>query len=423
MRIVVYPHTLSVGGSQLNAIELAASVRDRGHEVTIFAAESGPLADTIARLRLPLIVAPAHRLRPSGIIARALRDVCRRERIDIVHGYEWPPCVEGFYGPGLFDGIAVGCTVMSMAVAPFIPASIPLIVGTEQIAAAARVGRRRPVDVIEPPVDTDQNHPAIDGTQFRKQYGIGERPTIVVVSRLAHALKLEGIERAIGAAGLLAADIDVRLVIVGDGPARKRLSRAADAVNTYTGKPTVLMTGELADPTPAYAAADIILGMGGSALRAMAFAKPVVVLGELGFAKLLSAETIDTFLWQGFYGLGNGDVAPEELANILRPLLRDDEARRRLGGYSREFVEQRFSLKAAGERQQQLYEQWLATPSHRGWLAVEGASTALQLVAYKTRRRFDRWRGKSASEDFNTVKEISKISSLARAGRHRSVTS
>ena len=121
MRVVVYPHLMTVGGSQLNAIELAAAVRDRGHDVTVFAAEAGPLGETVTRLDLPLVLAPEHTKRPSIPIARALRDLCRRERIDVVHGYEWPPCLEGFYGPLLCDGVVVGCTVMSMSVAPFIP--------------------------------------------------------------------------------------------------------------------------------------------------------------------------------------------------------------------------------------------------------------------------------------------------------------
>ena len=36
VRILVYPHDLSMGGSQINAIEIGAKVRDLGHEVVIF---------------------------------------------------------------------------------------------------------------------------------------------------------------------------------------------------------------------------------------------------------------------------------------------------------------------------------------------------------------------------------------------------
>ena len=46
---------------------------------------------------------------------------------------------------------------MSMAVAPFIPFELPLVVGTRQIAAHERSRGRRRTLVIEPPVDLRTN--------------------------------------------------------------------------------------------------------------------------------------------------------------------------------------------------------------------------------------------------------------------------
>jgi glycosyltransferase involved in cell wall biosynthesis len=413
MRIIVYPHLMTIGGSQINAIELAAAVRDRGHEVFVFGAESGPLIETVGKLGLPLVIGPPHGRRPSIGIARMLRELCRREHIDIVHCYEWPPCLEGFYGTLFFDAVTVGCTVLSMSVAPFIPRSIPLIVGTEQIASATRINRTGRVDVIEPPVDTKSNHPAIDGDVFRRQYGLESYVAIVLVSRLAVTLKLEGIERAIRAVALLAKTNRLRLVIVGDGPARQQLSRLGAEVNAHAKEPIVTFTGELADPRPAYAAGDVVLGMGGSALRAMAFSKPVIVLGELGFAELLTPESASVFLWQGFYGLGNGDQRPENLADLLRPLVTSRARRSDLGTFSRKLVESRFSLAAAAKRQESFYQKWLEERATRSTLIAEATRTSARFLSYKIRQRLDRWwTRRSAFEDFNTTSEIAKTAEL-----------
>ncbi len=51
---------------------------------------------------------------------------------------------------------------MSMAVAPFIPRTMPLVVGTRQIEAAERQFGRERVVTIEPPVDLDLNSPDLD---------------------------------------------------------------------------------------------------------------------------------------------------------------------------------------------------------------------------------------------------------------------
>jgi glycosyltransferase involved in cell wall biosynthesis len=420
MRIIVYPHQMTVGGSQLNAIELAAAVRDRGHDVSLFAAEGGPLEAEVKDLQLPLVIAPHHKRRPSMRIALTLRDLCRREHVDIVHGYEWPPCLEAFYGPLLFDRVTVGCTVMSMAVAPFIPSFIPLIVGTEQIAAAARASRSGRVCVIEPPVDTEKNHPNVQGDGFRTRYRLDDRPTLVLVSRLTFALKLEGIERAMAAAEILARDVGLRLVIVGDGPARVKLARAAAEINACTGDATVTFTGELADPRSAYAAADVVLGMGGSALRAMAFAKPVVILGEHAFAELVTPESVSTFLWQGFYGLGDNDKRPERLAQLLRSLLADTRRRAELGAFARQLAESRFSLASAGSRQVDVYREWLqANRPRRSELVIAAARTATQVLSHKARQRLDRWRGREVAEDFNAVWRIAKTAEVAETTRRR----
>ena len=52
----------------------------------------------------------------------------------------------------------------------------------------------------------------------------------------------------------------------------------------------------------------------------MAFAKPLVVVGERGFSRVLDEDTLPTFLHQGWYGLGDG--RPDDLARSGRPAAR-----------------------------------------------------------------------------------------------------
>jgi glycosyltransferase involved in cell wall biosynthesis len=403
MRILVYPHMLSIGGSQLNAIELAAAVRDRGHEVWVFGAP-GPLTDHIHELGLPYLPADeAPGLRPSPKLMLRLRQIVHAEHIDVVHAYEWPPALEAFYGPHLTQRVPVVCTVMSMAVAPFLPPSMPLIVGTGQIQVAASERRTGPVKVLEPPVDTAANHPGIDGAGFRRQLGLDDgRLVVVIVSRLAKELKLEGLQTAIDVTSRLATELPISLVIVGDGPARGVLEAMAGTVNRRSGCPVVVLTGPLLDPRPAYAAADVVIGMGGSILRAMAFGKPVIVQGERGFFEVLRPDTAEQFLWQGFYGIGNGEGGQERLQRQLADLLGDAVVREALGGFARELVSSRFSLERAGGMQEAIYGQVLGL---RGTslprTTIEGVVSGLQVIGHKAKGRVQRWRGTNTVDDFN----------------------
>jgi hypothetical protein len=109
-----------------------------------------------------------------------------------------------------------------------------------------------------------------------------------------------------------------------------------------------------------YAMADIVLGMGSSALRGMAFAKPLVVQGEQAFWQLLTPESLPKFLDEGWYSRGDGVDGPGKLAAILGPLSRDPERRASLGALGRSVVTERFSLAAAGRKQAEIYAGMLA---------------------------------------------------------------
>lgn len=400
MRIVVYPHDLGVGGSQLNAIELAAAVRDLGHDVLVFG-RPGVLVHRVEELGLEFVEAPPPGKRPSPSAARALRALVAQRGVDVVHGYEWPPTLDAVLAfPG--GRTAVVSTVMSMSVPPFIPRSVDLVVGTEQIAAAERQRGRDRVRVIEPPVDLVHNHPGAGGdvADFRRQHGLEERATTVVsVARFARELKLEGTLTAIAVIGELARTQAVQLVLVGDGPARDDVARAAAAANAIAGRRAVVLTGQLNDPRPAYAAADIALGMGGSALRALAFGAPLVVQGEQGFWRTLEPTTLDEFLWTGWYGVGaDADGGAGALRRELAPLLADAGRRAALGAYGLDVV-QRFSLARAAERQAHIYAAAVAAPAPHA-RASETVAYA-RYARYYGAKRIRRALGRESTDDFN----------------------
>ena len=137
MRILVYPHELAIGGSQINAIDLAAGVAEAGHDVIVYGIP-GPLVSYIERRGLRFLPARRLRYRPAPSRIAQLVGIALRERLDLIHAYEWPPCLDAYYGAGLVGGVPLLCTVLGMKVMPYVLASVPLIMGT------AESGRRSP---------------------------------------------------------------------------------------------------------------------------------------------------------------------------------------------------------------------------------------------------------------------------------------
>jgi glycosyltransferase involved in cell wall biosynthesis len=335
----------------------------------------------------------------------ALCNLVRRRDVDIVHGYEWTTALEAYWGPRALLGVPATATVMSMAVAPFLPRDMPLVVGTEQIAAHERQLGRTAVDVIEPPVDVRHNSAgAVETEPFRSRYDLDPSTlTVVCVSRLSAELKLEGLLAAIDAVADVAATVPVQLVIVGDGPSRPDVAAHAEQANLRAGRQVAILTGELRDPRPAYAAADVCLAMGGSALRSMAFGRPGIVQGEQGFWELLTPETEGRFLWTGWYGVGDGaEHGRSRLGELLREVLASPVLRAELGRHGRGLVESRFALEIAGARQLELYRQATSAPVRRRESISLGVASASGLLAYTVRRRTERVLGRARLDDFNS---------------------
>lgn len=402
MRLLVYPHDLGIGGSQLNAIELAAAVQQLGHETVVFG-RPGPLNQRIKELGLEFVPSPELHHRPTPSVVNALVRLIKERKIDVIHGYEWPPALESLIAARRSPGTAAVTTVMSMAVAPFIPKAMPLLVGTREILKAEQEFGRTRVALLEPPVDLDANRPSLDigELEFRDSWGLDPAAyTVVLVSRLAKELKLEGILAAMSAVQLLSQALPVQLVVAGDGPMRSLVENHAQAVNAACGRQIIVLTGELDDPRAAYATADVALGMGGSALRALAFAKPLIVQGEKGFWELLTQERLPLFLEQGWYGVGSGTQGVERLADLLLGLLPDQSRREQLGSFGLEVVRERFSLTRGALILEDFYAQAIDAVGDINRMQELGAFG--RFVEYHLAQRLRRLVGPNPADDFNS---------------------
>src|SRR5260370_16354183 len=114
VKVLVYPPAMEIGGSQLNALEIAAAVRDRGHEVTVVS-RPGPLLKSVRRLGLsPVPLDPPPRRVPSPHAAAPLTRLSPGSGGDIVHGYEGPPPVEALPRPTPHPPLPPLCPLLSI---------------------------------------------------------------------------------------------------------------------------------------------------------------------------------------------------------------------------------------------------------------------------------------------------------------------
>jgi len=387
VNVVMFAHRLEVGGTQVNAIELADALqRLHGMTVTLFAT-SGPLVALARSKGLRYVAAPDASVHPSLARARALRDVVRSEAADLVHAWDWWQCLDACCALRMGRAVPLVVSDMMMQLTRILPKHLPTTFGTPEIVRLARMTGRTRTELLLPPVDTALNAPgSVDGAAFRRMHGIEDgAPLVVTVSRLSTWMKSDSLVRAIGAMERLGHHAGLRLVIVGEGLARAALERRAREVNDRLGFPAILFTGALLDPRPAYEAADIVIGMGGSSLRAMAFCKPVIVVGEGGFSAIFDPSTADAFHDRGFFGQSDPEQGTDALVAQLEHLLVDAGRRTEIGRFSRQFVVRHHALEAVGARLAGLYRDAAERPVSASTAALDALRTA---AVYLRERRF-----------------------------------
>ncbi len=315
-------------------------------------------------------------------MVRAVRAVVRTEHVDLVHAWDWQQCLDAFYGAQLACRVPVLGSISSMSVPWFLPPSLSVTFGTPDLVDQARRHRKGLTALLEPPVNVTRDDPAvIDPSLFRAEHAVTEGEFVIVcVSRLAGWMKLDGLRRTIRAVDTLADDYPVRLFIVGEGDVADLLRSEAAEVNTRHRRCVITVTGLLLDPRPAYAAADVVVGMGGSILRGMAFGKPAIILGEQGFSEPFTEETASDFLYRGFFGVGNGHEGSDRLVGQLRRLITDSSAREASASYSAALVRNRFALPVVADANEVLYKAVVDTSIGRTRLAVEGGVTVARRI-------------------------------------------
>ena len=374
--------------------------RTRWWCAVLVAGPDGPLVDVIRSRGLPYERVELDRAALAARSFGRLREIARTFRPDVLHTYELTSTLVGYFGAHRRDHVPMTMTINSMAVPDFMPGSIPLQVCGPLIASEVRP-RTGSVGILEIPTDCVGQHPGVPGSDFRTEIGVDDDELLVViVSRFARVLKQQGLETAIRAAARLAPRHRMRLVLVGDGPAMPDLRVLADATNAAAGHDVAVLTGERPDPRSAYAAADVVIGMGGSLLRAMAFGKPCVVQGENGFWRSLDAGSAREFRWHGFYGIGDGGTGIDDLVDILDRLLADRSLRKENAGFALDLVRQVYSLDRAVDAQLDWYRRTLA--EYRPPPVSELARTTVTVAGWFGKRVVRRIRGTSREDEFNS---------------------
>ncbi|HEV2862428.1 MAG TPA: glycosyltransferase [Pyrinomonadaceae bacterium] len=199
----------------------------------------------------------------------------------------------------------------------------------------ARVGvRPEKVFVRHNSINADGAAPSTDARELKSRLGIGEGERVVLaVGRLSRE---KGHVDLVGALGRLRG-VNFRLVIVGDGPERPAVERAA---GERAISDRVVFAGHVSDVRPFYAMADLLAlpshseGSPNVLLEAMASGLPVVATSVGGVPEIVAHEESALLV---------GARDEEAMAASIARMLRDAPLARRLAARSSELIAEHYT--------------------------------------------------------------------------------
>lgn len=389
-RVLVQINNLGLGGTQLNAVDLAAATAELGFDPILVGprdtlpAQGPSLMDVAAAKGVPLVMLEraSHGIRGATTLkgALALSRLAATHRADVVHAYSVGLTRAAYWGPCVLGRRPLVITAYEMEVDPDFQKWPTLVVGTRYLLEEQSALRPGATELISPPVDLDSDDPAkVSGAGFRDLHGIAaDQFALVIVSRLEEEMKGASVQAAMEAVDLLA-DPRCVLLIVGTGSAAARLGRMAAAINSRHGRSAVIMVGPMSDPRPAYAAADVVIGMGGSAARGLGFGKPLIVSGENGRFQLFTPASSGSLFRNSFWSNDPAADPSGELIACLAPLMDQPQLGEELGRFGRNFAEHNFSLGAMAAKLARIYGEAIQTYRARTWLRDAPAELAVPL--------------------------------------------
>lgn len=360
-------HRLDLAGADRLAADVARALADRFRFVFLSLGPTGLLGQQLVGLDHKVIQLRKGRLGPGPITARRLRHAIRRYRIDLIHAHQFAPC----FAAGLARrGSARPPILYTDHGRPLHDQRRParalacktLLRDTDRVTAAAEHVRDalarfdgiapQRITVIPTGIDPDRfEHTSEDDRAVARQLmGLGPNENVIIhVARFApekdHETALHAFARAHDQLP------DTRLVLIGDGPTRPAMQRAAWGLGVADH---CLFLGRREDVDALLPGADVFLlsslteGVSPTMLEAMAARLPVVATSVGGNAEVVA---------HGATGLLSPPADPHTLAHNLALLLRDPGLRRRMGEAGQQRVRQRFTRQAMLTAYAQLYQQ------------------------------------------------------------------
>lgn len=345
---------LDIGGAETHIVELAKELKRRGYNV-IVTSNGGAYVKELEEAGIKHYLVPLQNKKPQNMIkaARRLRDIIKKENIDLVHSHaRIPSFILGKlhkrmkfpfvttahwvfttkYGLKYITDWGDKCVAVSEDIKTYLMDNYGVPAGDIRVTING--------------IDTDKFSPDTATDDIKQEFGIKPEDFVIVyISRMDES-------RSLAAKQLIEITEDVnkfvdnlRIVIVGGGDDFENVRSMADAVNKKLGRECISLAGARTDINKFAALGNLFIGVSRSALEAMAAQKPVIIAGNEGYIGLFDESKLQVGIDTNFCCRGCEESSGILLKNDIESFITmSEEKKAALGKYGRELIKKEYSV-------------------------------------------------------------------------------
>ena len=367
-RVMLFTDSFIHGGTERQFVQVLRQLdRQKYHLFVGCLKRRGPFLAEVEAMGIPIVEFPITSLRRWSTLhwLRKLAGFLRREKVDLVHAFEFYSVVFAVATARLAGVPVVLASRRELAGDRTFWQQCPIrvacqlstgIVANSRAAGTCRIGllpgQSKKVALVPNSIDLEEFHPAVSADQVRNQLGVADNtPLVGSLAPLRPEKDLATFLRA--AAAVSAVAPEARFLLIGDGSERQKLESLAEDLG-LSGR--VLFLGDRNDVPDLLAALDVCVlsslteSFPNAVLEAMAMGRAVVATNVGGIPELVEEGTTG-------YLVPPGDA--DAMARRILELLRDPAQRRAMGGAGRARVEREFTPARMKQKLEGLYDRLL----------------------------------------------------------------
>lgn len=201
--------------------------------------------------------------------------------------------------------------------------------------------------------------------KLRKKYDIDSGYSIVLrVARLGPAYEKSVVQTARAVEKLNQRGQKVAFLYIGYPTlhqSEERVRQLFAAINDRMGRSVAIWALDEAKEAVRYTPiADIVVGTGRAAFEGMLAERPVIVVGNRGYAGIVDEDSVDDIAWYNFSGRNqefnlDEDESVNLISDAIESLLHDAGRRIALGSFSRSYIEKFLDVRTSADALEQMY--------------------------------------------------------------------